>query len=321
MSFDPQPAITGTRPRAASTVSRSPGDAPRWSASPPSPVVPHGTSALLPSAICHSTISANVSSATRPAGKWRHKRRNRAEKHELASDAASFGDVINPGVHRADKEPDCTMSSMWRSAVILPVASRRGNLGLGAIFRACRLPARLRLRSERQHRRLAQQLASAAAEQQLPLCRLCRLPDRQSRLARRGQDAPLGGESHAARARMPPRSSPSSRGTNLTTGNGWARLADAYAATGRMAEALDAARNAWGSPDLSETTSRRSGPAMAPASRAPTTTAASTPCCSPRSRTTRRASSRSPPRHARLRSAPGSRCSAAMPTPTAATSR
>ena len=36
-----------------------------------------------------------------------------------------------------------------------------------------------------------------------------------------------------------------------TTGGGWARLADAYAASGRMAEALDAARNAWASDDLS----------------------------------------------------------------------
>jgi len=35
------------------------------------------------------------------------------------------------------------------------------------------------------------------------------------------------------------------------TGNGWARLADAYAASGRMADALDAARNAWESADLS----------------------------------------------------------------------
>ena len=35
-----------------------------------------------------------------------------------------------------------------------------------------------------------------------------------------------------------------------TTGNGWTRLADAYAANGRMAEALEAARNAWGEPDL-----------------------------------------------------------------------
>ena len=34
------------------------------------------------------------------------------------------------------------------------------------------------------------------------------------------------------------------------SGNGWARLADSYAATGRSTEALDAARKAWASPDL-----------------------------------------------------------------------
>ena len=37
------------------------------------------------------------------------------------------------------------------------------------------------------------------------------------------------------------------------TGNGWARLTEAYAASGRAAEALDAARNAWASSDLSLT--------------------------------------------------------------------
>jgi soluble lytic murein transglycosylase len=37
------------------------------------------------------------------------------------------------------------------------------------------------------------------------------------------------------------------------TGKGWARLADAYAASGQMAQALDAARNAWASDDLSGT--------------------------------------------------------------------
>ena len=35
-----------------------------------------------------------------------------------------------------------------------------------------------------------------------------------------------------------------------TSGNGWTRLTEAYAAAGRMAEALDAARNAWAQPDL-----------------------------------------------------------------------
>ena len=38
-----------------------------------------------------------------------------------------------------------------------------------------------------------------------------------------------------------------------TSGNGWARLAEAYAQSGRPTEALDAARNAWSSPDLSAT--------------------------------------------------------------------
>jgi soluble lytic murein transglycosylase len=37
------------------------------------------------------------------------------------------------------------------------------------------------------------------------------------------------------------------------TGNGWARLADAYAATRQMGQALDAARHAWSSADLSAT--------------------------------------------------------------------
>ena len=35
------------------------------------------------------------------------------------------------------------------------------------------------------------------------------------------------------------------------SGNGWARLADAYASTGRMAEAMQTAREAWASDDLS----------------------------------------------------------------------
>ena len=38
-----------------------------------------------------------------------------------------------------------------------------------------------------------------------------------------------------------------------TTGNGWARLSDAYAASGRTAEALEAARNAWAKADLEPT--------------------------------------------------------------------
>jgi len=36
------------------------------------------------------------------------------------------------------------------------------------------------------------------------------------------------------------------------TGNGWARLSEAYAASGQAAQALDAARRAWGSADLGD---------------------------------------------------------------------
>src|SRR5437762_5350193 len=37
------------------------------------------------------------------------------------------------------------------------------------------------------------------------------------------------------------------------SGNGWARLADAYAASGQMVQALDAAQHAWSSADLDAT--------------------------------------------------------------------
>ncbi|HYX46493.1 MAG TPA: lytic transglycosylase domain-containing protein [Sphingomicrobium sp.] len=40
------------------------------------------------------------------------------------------------------------------------------------------------------------------------------------------------------------------------TGNGWARLADAYAGSGKAADSLSAARNAWASSDLSEDDAR-----------------------------------------------------------------
>src|SRR4051794_40145122 len=54
------------------------------------------------------------------AGKWRHQRRNRAEKHELASSIGSFLWTSWPR-SLADKEGQAKMSSMWRIAVIIPV--------------------------------------------------------------------------------------------------------------------------------------------------------------------------------------------------------
>ena len=99
-----------------------------------SPVVPHGTSALLPSAICHSTRLAECVFGDTATGKWRHERRNRAEKHELTSRMASFLWTSGPR-SLADKERDCTMSSMWRACLILPVAAGPRAVELGAIRR------------------------------------------------------------------------------------------------------------------------------------------------------------------------------------------
>src|SRR5436305_869000 len=55
-----------------------------------------------------------------PTRKWRDKRRDRPEKHELTSSNGSFLWTIQPR-SLADKERDCKMSSMWRAVVILPV--------------------------------------------------------------------------------------------------------------------------------------------------------------------------------------------------------
>ena len=52
------------------------------------------------------------------------------------------------------------------------------------------------------------------------------------------------------------------------TGNGWARLAEAYAATGQPTQALDAARHAWASADLGATDEQSSGPLCASFTRA-----------------------------------------------------
>ena len=116
---------------------------------------------------------------------------------------------------------------------------------LGAICGARRLRARAAYcRAERQLRSL-EQWRAAAAKQRLQLRQLRQFPDRQSRLARRDHACAAGPKRRCSRARMRARSSPSSPPTSRD-GNGWARLADAYAASGRMAEALDAARGRRG---------------------------------------------------------------------------
>src|SRR6185503_7146741 len=113
--------MTGTRPRACSTVS----SITRLCSSPvsvaTSPVVPQGTKAVLPSAICHSTSSRYVSSATRP----RTKGVTSAGMDPKNMNLSPFRDVPKySGAwlrSPADKDRYRKMSSMRRAAFLLPV--------------------------------------------------------------------------------------------------------------------------------------------------------------------------------------------------------
>ena len=112
------------------------------------------------------------------------------------------------------------------------------------------------------------------AEQRLQLRRLCPLPHRQSGLARGNRSSAAGPRRRCGRARTPATVLAFFANDPPATGNGFARLADAYAASGRMGEALAAARSAWASADLGG--DRRAGdlePLRRAASPPPTTIA------------------------------------------------
>src|SRR5689334_24336838 len=66
VSLVPQPAITGTRPRASSTQARTTLNCSSAERVAPSPVVPQGTSASVPFSICQRTSARSASSSTAP---------------------------------------------------------------------------------------------------------------------------------------------------------------------------------------------------------------------------------------------------------------
>ena len=68
--FEPVPAITGMRPRASCTVTWIIRPCSSWESVADSPVVPHGTSALVPASTCPSIkrASARSSMASRRNG-------------------------------------------------------------------------------------------------------------------------------------------------------------------------------------------------------------------------------------------------------------
>ena len=144
------------------------------------------------------------------------------------------------------------MSSMWRIAVILPVL-----LTTVASSAAQYAPPAPAVRSPHvsaatsvshavsDWRRLRQSSGYAFADYARFLIFNQGWPE-ESKLRRWAERAMRPGENPATVLSF-------YAGERPASGNGWARLADSYAATGRMTEALDAARNAWASDDLGPT--------------------------------------------------------------------
>ena len=227
--------------------------------------------------------------------KWRHKCRDRPEKHELTSfDRRVFCGRMWAVVHGLIRSGDRLMSSMWRAAVILPVLLVTGGVEPRRNMPRQRRPMRLLSLRRRPDvgyaiddwRRLRQSSGYSFADYARFLIANPGWPDET-------QAAPLGRAGDAARAKIRRRSSPSSPPTSRRPATAGRGSPTAYAASGRTAEALDAARKAWASGDLSA--DRRAsdlGALRRAASPPPTMTAGPTPCCSPRRPTMRPASIR-----------------------------
>ena len=94
------------------------------------------------------------------------------------------------------------------------------------------------------------------AERRLSVRRLCALPRRQSRLAGRKRDAPHRREGDAAAARSPLRVTRFFRSDEPRHGNGWARLAEAYARHRQARRSAGRGARARGSRATSANTTR-----------------------------------------------------------------
>ena len=139
------------------------------------------------------------------------------------------------------------MSSMWRIAVTIPVllataASSSAQYAPPATYAATPTAAVSVASSVNQWRTLRQSSNYRFSDYASFLIANPDWPD-STRMRGWAEKAMLPGENGATILAF-------FASTKPRTGNGWARLADAYAASGRMTEALDAARSAWRSADL-----------------------------------------------------------------------
>jgi len=141
------------------------------------------------------------------------------------------------------------MSSMWRAVLLVPVLlalapSSSAQYAASSSYSAPSYTPSVAYSLD-QWRRLRQSSAYSFADYASFLIANPDWPDAQ-RMRGWAEKAMRPGENAATVISFFARNKPE-------TGNGWARLADAYAASGRGADALEAARNAWASPDLGTT--------------------------------------------------------------------
>jgi soluble lytic murein transglycosylase len=148
----------------------------------------------------------------------------------------------------ADKERKPKMSSMWRSVVFLPLLAIASSATAQYAPTYAPVPAYAPVNvgaALNDWRRLKQSSGYTFAEYARFLIANPDWPS-ESTMRRWAERAMRPGESPATVIAFFATDKP-------TTGNGFARLADSYAASRRMAEALQAARSAWTSPDLGAT--------------------------------------------------------------------
>ena len=141
------------------------------------------------------------------------------------------------------------MSSMWRIAALVPVVlattpSSSAQYAAPTTYSAPGVYAPSVAYSLDQWRRLRQSSGYSFADYASFLIANPDWPDA-SRMRDWAEKAMRPGENAATVIAFFARDKPD-------TGNGWARLADAYSASGRAADALNAARSAWASADLSQ---------------------------------------------------------------------
>ena len=142
------------------------------------------------------------------------------------------------------------MSSMWRAAVIIPLllaaaASSSAQYSAPAVYPALQANAPSVASSLEQWRALRQSADYRFADYASFVIANPDWPDA-TRMRGWAEKAMQPGENAATVLAFFATENPK-------TGNGWARLADAYASSGRSTDALEAARRAWRSPDLSAT--------------------------------------------------------------------